>query len=592
MPRVQPKSQLAAFKVAGHVAKPRTREGAVELANIARDIDARGENPFSKMSYSERQQALEALLGVVHSAAPLDAAAEHEKRVGASALLVRIATATHAGGHGSRIAEKAWRELKQIIAADPTSDVAKTALLALHAREKALPPKVAKELRASVKKLAPIAPDYASWDKAGVRQVKIAFKCQDEFYPAWVPFLEGPMGFKLDHVEGDKKIYQRTDDVEGKQTKFTIELQETEEQIFEALEDKDTKVVVWCGHSDWWARVASDLPSAPKQNGEKIFLNMMCFGRHFMHDIMAKYPDLQLVTTKDPTEDPEDQATFEHVLKGLSHGQDWATMARAVRKDPRNPDDNAVFPCDLPDMSYVLDSEGDGRVDSLDTVADSPAPTAADAADAAREIRDHDFVPGPVSQRPGKADGHKVLEAGLLLNSVSYDHELFDRVNLDQNVRADGYYFAKPNDTRAIELRDEVVLGQPILRMRVNNRYAHSHPEALIGMATFEGSLALLGRLRPPIPKTDRVLYAMAVLAHVVENDCFPHQLAAFRHTLQHYGLPVLPRAAFPKIIKANEDWESGSRETLQKLKELVTPEQVKQIEVLAQRIGPRGLNS
>lgn len=590
MPRVQPKSQPAVFKVAGHVASAKTREGVVELANIARSIDAKGENPFSKMSYSERKQALEALLGVVHSAAPLDADAEREKRVGASALLVRIATATHAAGHGSRIAEKAWRELKQIIAADPNSDVAKTALLALHARENALPPKVARELRASVKKLAPVAPDYASWDKNGVRDVKIAFKCQDEFYPAWVPFLEGPMGFVLDHVEGDKKIYKRMDEVDGKKTEFTIELQETEQQIFEALEDKDTKVVVWCGHSDWWARVASDLPNAPRQNGEKIFLNMMCFGRHFMHDIVAKYPDLQLVTTKDPTEDPEDQATFEHVLNGLSHGQDWAAMARAVRDDARNPDDNAVFPCDLPDMSYVLDSEGDGRVDALDTVADPKVPFGADAADAAREIRDRDFEPGPVSQRPGKNDGHKVLEAGLLLNSVSYDHELFDLVNLDQSVRADGYYFARPDDTRAIEIKDEVILGQPVLKLRVNNRYAHAHPEALIGMATFEGSLALLGRLRPPIPKTDRVLYAMAVLAHVVENDCFPHQLAAFRHTLQHYQLPVLPRSAFPKIIKANADWESGSRETLKKLKELVTPEQLAQIDKFAGRIGPRGL--
>ncbi len=404
--------------------------------------------------------------------------------------------------------------------------------------------------------LAKAAPPYAAWDKDGVRRVRIALQCQDEYYPDWKKSLEGRFGFSETSARGKTRTYERRDVVDGQETIFTVTLTEKDRDMFAPMAEPDTDVVIWCGHSDWWARVSRDLKTAPKAAGEKVFINFMCFGRHFLHDIVSTYPSAHVITSKDPTEDSEDQAAFAFLLDGFAAGHDWKTIARAVAQDEQNnPDDNFVFPSDLRRMVYVLDSDGDGRADVLDRVFD-PAPKA----EIERPVVAADFAAGA----PERANGRKVLEAGLLLNSLSYDHQLLDQTNREQRVRADGFFRGAPGDDRVVRLQKD---GR-VLRLAVSDRYAHAHPAALVGMAVFEGVRALLEPL--DLSDRDRDLYALAAVAHATDNDRYPYGPQVYRGVIARYGLPKLSRRKVLELCGADHAWESGSKKTLAGLKRLL----------------------
>ena len=90
------------------------------------------------------------------------------------------------------------------------------------------------------------------------------------------------------------------------------------EGIFTAMQDPRTDVVMFLGHSDWWARVPRNLARAPDQVGETLLVLIMCFGKHFYHALHERYPRAHIVTTRDPTEDPEDVAMLGHLFDGIA----------------------------------------------------------------------------------------------------------------------------------------------------------------------------------------------------------------------------------------------------------------------------------
>src|SRR5687767_12637434 len=84
----------------------------------------------------------------------------------------------------------------------------------------------------SRRSLTKTAPPYAQWDKSGVRRVRIALQCQDEFYPAWKQNLETTFGFTQVSAAGKTRSYERTDVVFGKHTVFTVTLTEKDGDMF------------------------------------------------------------------------------------------------------------------------------------------------------------------------------------------------------------------------------------------------------------------------------------------------------------------------------------------------------------------------
>ncbi len=544
--------------------------GHRDVVRLGRALDARTDNPFAKLPLHERRRLLSNVRAVGQRPT--------KGPDGVPSVLIRLATAGGKSRGAVQVASEAFLALKEHLAKTDDAIARRQALSALWERRAELPAKVKKELLAELEAAVPSRPPYEAWDGPdGVRRTKIALQCQDEFFPDWVEHLGGRLGFELVEDKDKKKTYVMRGEHEGKQTELTIVLEEKDGEMFAPMADPDVGVVVWCGHSDWWARVTNDLQKAPPQNGPKVFLNFMCFGRHFMHDVLSVYPKTHVVTSKDPTEDIEDQSAFKLILDGFVRGESWKTIAGAVKADKHNPDDNFVFPSDLPDLGFVLDSDGDGIVDLLDTVFDKTPPERL-----ASRLSAADFEP----RQPGKQRRPSgVFEAALLLNSVSYDHELFDQVNIEQRFRADGYFKGRDEQQRVLRLEDAVVHKKRVIRMQVDERYAHSHPAAIVGMAMVEGTLAMLARVRPKIPPADRIMHAIAVLAHVTDNDRYPHGADVYKRTLAHYGLPQLKRREVIAAVAAHPKWESGSKRTAKAMRAIVTPAQLARIEDAARRL-------
>ena len=85
-------------------------------------------------------------------------------------------------------------------------------------------------------------------------------------------------------------------------------------------------------------------------------------------------------------------------------------------------------------MAGVVDEDRDGRLDRFDRFCN-----VAGYRDLAPATGEDAFVPDPphlhprgVDLAPRELDGGKVLEAALMLNSLSYDNQFLDTVNQEQ----------------------------------------------------------------------------------------------------------------------------------------------------------------
>jgi hypothetical protein len=548
------------------------------LAELARRSDQENENPFRLLT-AEKRRAIAQVLGEVATARSAQAKDETLRQAAAASLLVRLVESAPRRARDVA-SHAAWKALQGLLQeTDPR--VVAHALAALYSNRDDLAPDIRRAVVRMVKERiassGKATPPYEAWDRGGVRTVRFLLQCQDEFYPAWQAFIEGPMGFELVSQEEDRRIYRRVANVDGKRTESTLTLVQRDGRMFDSMGDPNLDVVIWCGHSNWFARVADELRGAPAQQGAKVLLNFMCFGENFLRDILTRYADAHVVTTDQPTEDEEDQAAFQHILEGFEHGSDWAPIARKVSQDERNPDDNFRFPIDLPDIQENFDDDDDGIDNSRDTMFE-PFP----AEVMGRRPSALDITPQEPS---GPRSGRPVFEAALLENGFTYDNELLDTVNIDQLVRPNGFFHAAKGDERVVELKHQVVAGQPIVRLRVSDRYSHSHPAVLYALSLFEATLGLLGKVRK-LSAADRVLMAIAMVGHASDdNTRYPYGPTVFKLVLEHYGLPSLRRRSVLNAVEANKNWESGSRDTLADLRQRLTPAQLEAIESRAPQI-------
>src|SRR5262249_43638691 len=151
--------------------------------------------------------------------------------------------------------------------------------------------------------------------------------------------------------------------------------------------------------------------------------------------------------------------------------------------------DNFIFPTDARYVAGVIDEDRDGRLDRFDRFCNVGA---------RRRVApiggDLGLVPDPPNLHPRGAeleprelDGGPVLEAALMMNSLSYDNRWLDMVNQDQRVVAGGWHHAAPGDFACARFATAKQHGREIVRMTVSTRYARAPQPALTAMVVYEG---------------------------------------------------------------------------------------------------------
>jgi len=429
--------------------------------------------------------------------------------------------------------------------------------------------------------ILPQAPPYASWfggDGHGDGTLRVLCQVQDVFFPLWQHELR-TLGFRSDGHGTRKRIkYAREDVVAGRTTRIEIDYVEKGEGIFTAMHDPRVDAVCFLGHSDWWARVPRNLAHAPDQVGDKLLVLVMCFGKHFYHALHERYPRAHIVTTKDPTEDPEDVALFRHLFAGISARKSWAAIRRGSIADRRTAD-NFIFPGDARYVAGVLDEDRDGRLDRFDRFCNVGAPR-----QLAAVTGEQAFVPDPPALHPRGAeldprelDGGPVFEAALMLNSLSYDNYWLDQVNQDQRVVSGGWHHVAPGDFTATRFATARMVGErrEVVRMSVSTRYARAPQPALTAMVVYDGWSWLAQQLprRARLSPIDRSVMGVMLVAHALANSDYHRPEEVFHAFVRRWGLPAhLSFATAVKTIETDDRWESGSPRAVARFQEQLPP--------------------
>ena len=447
-------------------------------------------------------------------------------------------------------------------------------------------------LAAAWRRVLPPSPPYDDWFPDGSGTLRVHCQVQDVFFDDWQRRFRR-LGFRVDGTPRPGHVrFVREDRVGGHATRFVIDYVRKGEGIFTRMGDRATDVVAFLGHSDWWARVPRNLVRAPDQVGAKLLVVIMCFGKHFIHAMRERYPQAHVITTKDPTEDPEDQALVRHLLDGIAARRSWTAIRRGAIAD-RTTADNFIFPNDARYLAGVTDEDRDGRLDRFDRYCNLATPRALDAVGA-----EDSFIPDPLRLHPRGAelnlrelDGGKVFEAALMLNSLSYDNYWLDRINLEQRVVAAGWHHAAPGDVAATRLAFGRRDGREIIRLTCNARYARASQPALTAMVVYEGWHALVAQLpkrRQPSPR-DRALMGVMLVAHALANAHYDDPEAVFRGFLRRWGFPAyMSFKAALGSVEHDPRWESGAPRAVHHFAAALPPAALARLERVLDHDGDR----
>lgn len=418
-------------------------------------------------------------------------------------------------------------------------------------------------LRAAWQRVLPPSPPYDVWFPDGSGTLRLECQVQDVFFRDWQRRLRR-LGFTRDGAATATRMRFVREDVVGRhRTRFVVDYRNKGEGIFTRMADPATDVVMFLGHSDWWARVPRNLVGAPDQVGAKLLVLVMCFGKHFVHALRERYPQAHVLTTKDPTEDPEDEALFRHLFDGIAARRSWAAIRRGAIADRRTAD-NFIFPDDARYVAGVADEDRDGRLDRFDRYCNLATARTLDAVGA-----EDSFVPDPPGLHPRGAelnlrelDGGKVFEAALMLNSLSYDNYWLDQINLEQRVVAGGWHHPAPGDTACARLRLARRDGHEIVRLTCSARYARAAQPALTALVVYEGWRWFAEQLparRRPSPR-DQALMGIMLVAHALANADYDRPKDVFRGFLRRWGFPAyITYEAALGSVEHDGRWESGA---------------------------------
>lgn len=434
-------------------------------------------------------------------------------------------------------------------------------------------------------RILPASPPYGEWFADGKPELRFLCQVQDVFFVLWQKLFKR-LGFvEVARPTTRRVLYKRVDVVDGVTTTFHLDYRCKGEGIFTAMGDPDVDGVFFLGHSDWWARVPRNLAAAPDQRGAKLLILILCFGKHFYHSLRERYPAAHLITTKDPTEDPEDVAMLAHVFDGIAARRSWDQIrTRAIRD--RHTEDNFIYPGDARYVAGVDDLDRDGRLDRFDRFCNVAASRVLEPA----ELEDS-FVPDPphlhprgVSLAPREVDGGKVLEAALMLNSLSYDNWYLDQINQDQHVVSAGWHLPRPGDFRAAWFRPGQRDGKEVVLLSCSIRYARAAQSALTAMVVYEGFRFFAARLpkKARLDQVDVALMGLMLVGHALANANYERHDAAFVAFVRRYGFPAqLPLDKVLAHVEADVDWESGSPKAIRALRRELTPAQLERLERL-----------
>ncbi|MCK6550768.1 hypothetical protein L6R52_33330, partial [Myxococcota bacterium] len=400
-----------------------------------------------------------------------------------------------------------------------------------------------------MKEVAPEKPFYDEWFANGNTKLAVDYHVGKGFWEEEVQFWVAKGYEKRDNGDGTLTLSKRLE-VNGVATDVEMRMYDGPDAMFRKMNDPKVHLVVYSGHANYGRHVSSRLPNGTPQLGNKVFFGLQCGGKGVHNMLLEKYPELQVVQSKNSSYPDEDRYTLENALNGIAARTTWTEISK---KNSRENSDNYYFPTDTLVKKRAEDRDGDGIVDAWDRVVNYNMfhPQAS---------IDQEFV----AKDPGRAadtlDG-RAIEGALarFLRIVSYN-EWAEHLK-DQRVLTHGFYEGTPQDPLFKVTKERDAEG-PLFKVEVNKCFAQMSEESLGAAMHYE-----LGRQeceRQGLPPTDAKAAALLMVAKCLDVDQGQMDQQIWRAMVTWAGLPAT--VTYQDAIdsaKLDKDMGAGTRETL-----------------------------
>ncbi|MCB9637708.1 MAG: hypothetical protein H6727_02240 [Myxococcales bacterium] len=427
-------------------------------------------------------------------------------------------------------------------------------------------------------------PPYDKWFANGNNTVKVDWSCGagEGFLEDNVKNLE-KQGFKRVGGSDSAPVMEKTYEKNGVETTFQVNFRTNRNDMFDQVDNKDTNMVIYSGHSNWGRSVRDSLKSSPEASGDgKLIMTNLCVGKGEIQQMKDQFPDAHVVTTYNsgyfrPGSDAEWHYAVNELFDGIAERRGYESISEEVRDTNafrwnhtrEGVDNNFIFPTDLKTRREVLDRDHDGQADVFDRMVNFN--TFDVKTDTARE-----FQAVQPSRPSDELVGTKIHFAAMSTNRVSLYSELLERRNGTAEVIPAGYHDAEPGETGLFRFTKN---AEGRVEMSMDSRFAHMSEEALRMASAYEYSL-YKGESDAswPLKGADNKLQALVLASQSLNTDSGYRDSAVWGEFLKAYNLPNISLSTVGTARNADPHHYSGSVASVKKLAESIGPDALGQL--------------
>ena len=557
--------------------KPVTSAELGEALTRAAGLLESGTNVFAGASLPQKEAALTSLADAIAAGAdPARFGGNKDQalqtRASAGPLMLDLARSLDA----SKPAEKAllgrvMEQYQKAVDSEPHGLLRSFLLFDLDRAKGALPTELRAGIDAQMREVAPLTPPYEEWFKAGETGFKVDYFVGHGFWQEELDAYAARGFTRTDNADGTvsmKRRYEKERALnDGTTEKYVTDVELVMHNgpsgMFENMGDPSVKAVAYSGHANYGREVPSHLAGAPGMAGAKAFFSLQCGGKGVHNALLEKFPDLQVVSSKNSSYGYQDRATLLNTLEGIAGRLPWSQIS--TQNASRN-SDNYYFPSDTLISRRAQDRDGDGRADAWDRVLTvNPFHPQADI--------DAQLTARAPEQAPEALDGRALTGATIRFWRMAGYNQWAQGLK-DQGVLGAGFYAGKKTDPlfKFEDVRGED--GAKVVKVQVNQHYAHASEEVLGAALHYE-----LGRRAAEqggLAASDAKAAGLLMAAKALDIDTSYHDEDAWKALLKFAGLPET--VSYQDAMHANhedEHFSAGGARTLETFKQALAAKQI-----------------
>ncbi|MBN2360083.1 MAG: hypothetical protein JXR83_11575 [Deltaproteobacteria bacterium] len=345
----------------------------------------------------------------------------------------------------------------------------------------------------------PKQPPYDKWFADGKREIKVKHYAHAECWQYGANPIDRytGRGYQLVEKHEDEKpprwVLSKTNSAAaGGPISMQVEVYQTHDGIFSAMDDPDVNMILYTGHSNLGGNVSEELRLGSEQKGEKLVLLAMCRGKQNMYEVANKYPNCGFVTTDNPSSFSSVMPVAIGLTEGVLNQRDYVGIREATQDIWDSGGKNNYFYPHEARRYALYDQDRDGVIDGRNSTVDRlfhvdlklPPGTKVDLVARANDYQVEDL------------DGTKVQHAVQFLNTLMTYHvdhgnhtSAFKHGDMDCFLSKG--WFDGPTD-KLVKLDQVTVNGKPMLEVRVNKALADQSWFSLGTLLNFEVCRELL----------------------------------------------------------------------------------------------------